>query len=189
MSKEGWIGVDLDGTLAEYTGWNKDRSIGKPIPSMVARVQMWLKEERHVRIFTARANDKENIPIIQGWLLEHIGEILAITATKDKRMIELWEDVDLRQCVKNNGSLGDYISILGRLGRDFAAQVSPKGMIISRPYHHLNLVDVYAKYKIDDTRLLVAVFRSSYETDRAIIKYILEKLYAEAGHEVLVTVE
>lgn len=189
MSKEGWIGVDLDGTLAEYAGWNKDRSIGMPIPSMVSRVRGWLQGGRDVRLFTARANEKENIPIIQAWLLEHIGEVIAITSTKDKSMIEIWDDVETHQCVKNQGSLGDYIALLGRLGRGFADHVIPKLTPISPPYYYLNLADVYAKYMIDDTRLMVAVFRCPDNSDGAIIKHVLETLYAEAGHEVLVVVE
>ena len=37
MSLSGWIGVDLDGTLAEYHGWNGG-AIGEPVPAMLARV-------------------------------------------------------------------------------------------------------------------------------------------------------
>ena len=35
----GWIGVDLDGTLAEYHGWKGSEHIGPPIPLMVERVK------------------------------------------------------------------------------------------------------------------------------------------------------
>ena len=51
---EGWIGIDLDGTLAEYDGWKGVEHIGKPIPSMVERVKAWIIEGKDVRIFTAR---------------------------------------------------------------------------------------------------------------------------------------
>ena len=50
----GWIGVDLDGTLATHDGKRSQR-IGAPIPAMVERVKMWLREGREVRIVTARA--------------------------------------------------------------------------------------------------------------------------------------
>ncbi len=50
----GWIGVDLDGTLAHYDGWAGPESIGEPIPLMMARVREWLALGREVRIFTAR---------------------------------------------------------------------------------------------------------------------------------------
>lgn len=55
MSHRGWIGVDLDGTLAHYDGWKGPAVIGEPIPSMVERVKRWLAEGHEVRVFTARA--------------------------------------------------------------------------------------------------------------------------------------
>lgn len=51
----GYIGVDLDGTLAEYHGWGDD-SIGAPVPKMLARVKKWLAEGQEVRIVTARVS-------------------------------------------------------------------------------------------------------------------------------------
>ena len=51
---DGWIGVDLDGTLAEYDKWVSPTHIGKPILRMVKRVQKWLAEGRQVKIMTAR---------------------------------------------------------------------------------------------------------------------------------------
>ena len=53
MSQSGWIGVDLDGTLAKYGSWNGGQ-IGDPIPLMVERVKQWIAEGVEVRIFTAR---------------------------------------------------------------------------------------------------------------------------------------
>ena len=38
----GWIGVDLDGTLAIYTGWKGCDHVGEPIPPMVERVKAGL---------------------------------------------------------------------------------------------------------------------------------------------------
>jgi hypothetical protein len=35
---DGWIGVDLDATLAKYDGWKSADHIGEPIPAMVDRV-------------------------------------------------------------------------------------------------------------------------------------------------------
>jgi hypothetical protein len=51
---DGWIGVDFDGTLAVYDGWNGADHCGEPIGEMVFRVKKWLSEGRDVRIFTAR---------------------------------------------------------------------------------------------------------------------------------------
>jgi hypothetical protein len=50
----GWIGVDLDGTLAQYGKWAGIYYIGKPIPLMMARVKKWLAQGKDIRIFTAR---------------------------------------------------------------------------------------------------------------------------------------
>ena len=45
----GWIGVDLDGTLAYYDYWRGPEHIGEPIPAMLERVQRWLAEGKDVR--------------------------------------------------------------------------------------------------------------------------------------------
>jgi len=99
MRIESWIGVDLDGTLAEYHGWKGIEHIGKPIEAMVARVQMWLQDGMDVKIFTARvcqAQDgktvEEIVTIIQDWCEEHIGFRLEVTNVKDFGMIDLWDD-------------------------------------------------------------------------------------------------
>ncbi len=52
----GWIGVDLDGTLAQYDGWKGPDNIGDPIPLMVGRVKEWLEAGHEVRVFTARVS-------------------------------------------------------------------------------------------------------------------------------------
>jgi Cys-tRNA synthase (O-phospho-L-seryl-tRNA:Cys-tRNA synthase) len=95
----GWIGVDLDGTLAMHHG-KQSKRIGEPIPAMVERVKMWLKEGHEVRIVTARASrisfhifpNRDEKTQIERWCLEHIGEVLQIQAHKDYFMIELWDD-------------------------------------------------------------------------------------------------
>lgn len=93
----GWIGVDLDGTLAHYSGW-KDGQIGEPIPAMLNRVKGWLASGLEVRIFTARvgwadaAVVAEQTELIENWCEKHLGQKLKVTATKDFEMIELWDD-------------------------------------------------------------------------------------------------
>ena len=98
---KGWIGVDLDGTLATYGGWKPDGGVGDPVPAMVSRVRQWLQEGRDVRIMTARVcpNDLTGPdgplaqrPIIEAWCLANLGKVLPITATKDYQMVELWDD-------------------------------------------------------------------------------------------------
>lgn len=106
---KGWIGVDLDGTLAHYEGWVNECHIGTPIPIMVDRVKTWLAEGREVKIFTARVWDdngnRDVSPIrerIQAWCLMHIGRELEVTCQKDYGMIELWDDRAVR-VVANTG--------------------------------------------------------------------------------------
>lgn len=116
----GWIGVDLDGTLAEFHGWKNLNEIGTPVPAMVERVKKWLAEGKTVKIFTARVAisgawppesrrfvaDQEfaerQLHIIQDWCEKHIGQRLAVTATKDFAMIELWDDRCV-QVIRNKG--------------------------------------------------------------------------------------
>jgi hypothetical protein len=100
----GWIAVDLDGTLAHYEGWKGETHIGAPIPKMVARVKAWLAEGKEVKIFTARAYCPDDatmevkearsvgITCIKDWCEEHIGQRLEVTNIKDYAMIELWDD-------------------------------------------------------------------------------------------------
>lgn len=110
--KFGWIGVDLDGTLAEYHGWDGG-NIGKPIPEMVERVKGWLAEGIEVRIVTARVapgpdvngdlfERNEQHGKIGEWCEQHIGVTLPVTCVKDFAMIELWDDRAVR-VEKNTG--------------------------------------------------------------------------------------
>jgi hypothetical protein len=89
---KGWIGVDLDGTLAHYEGWVGPEHIGEPIPMMMQRVKRWLREGREVKIFTARVSEPESRPHIEAWLERHGIGGLEITNVKDLHMDELWDD-------------------------------------------------------------------------------------------------
>lgn len=103
---DGWIGVDLDGTLATYSGWSEE--VGEPIPAMVQRVKRWLREGKDIRILTARGamgqGKWDQICKIHDWCLEHIGESLEVTASKDHEMLRLYDD-RVVQVVANEGSL------------------------------------------------------------------------------------
>ena len=107
--KKGWYGVDLDGTLAYYAGWNPQ--IGKPIPKMLKRVKKWLAEGKEVRIFTARISrfpgtTDEHVEntrkMIEEWCITHLGQKLQVTNVKEHDLIELWDDRAV-QVVKNTG--------------------------------------------------------------------------------------
>jgi len=98
----GWIGVDLDGTLAHYDGYKGPDIIGDPIPEMVYRVKHWISSGWEVRIFTARASTKTPPGLewqtevakkaIAEWSLAVFGKVLSITCEKDYMMRELWDD-------------------------------------------------------------------------------------------------
>jgi hypothetical protein len=130
MASNGWIAVDLDGTLAQYNGWVSEEHIGNPVPAMLTRVKEWLAAGRDVRIFTARVDGGEvaiamgnedgqrfrDVQRVKGfierWCLEHIGQVLPITNRKDYGMIELWDDRCV-QVVPNTGeAFADRIAAL-----------------------------------------------------------------------------
>ena len=100
-----WIGVDLDGTLAEWDGWKGHQHIGKPIPLMVERVKRWLSMDIEVRVFTARASIAEHVPPVQKWLEENGLPGLAVTNQKDYKMLQLWDD----RCVQVIPSTGELV--------------------------------------------------------------------------------
>jgi hypothetical protein len=126
MIGNGWIGVDLDGTLAKYDGWVNMFHIGEPIQLMLERVKKWLAEGREVRIFTARIDgggaaskmgvdpevvkkyeDIEAITkIVQDWTEKHLGVRLEVTNKKDYGMVELWDDRCV-QVIPNTGMRAD----------------------------------------------------------------------------------
>ncbi len=111
MQAGGWIGVDLDATLAQYDDWFGPYHIGAPIEKMAARVRGWLKAGIEVRIFTARASDPDPAVVfaIQNWTEKHFGKRLAVTCQKDFNMIQLWDDRAV-QVVPNTGERADGAS-------------------------------------------------------------------------------
>lgn len=139
MSKSGWYGVDLDGTLARYDGWTGGQ-IGEPIPLMLDRVKAWLAEGVEVRIVTARiactglhvpgstldgpdfAGEQQSL--IEQWCLKHIGQKLRVTAFKDFAMVELWDDRAIQVDMNTGRRIGEMTAtenvikcIEGILGR------------------------------------------------------------------------
>jgi len=103
----GWIGVDLDGTLAYHSDVSSIDEIGRPIIPMLNRVKQWLAEGIEVRIVTARAATPEPylgpmVKQIEDWCETHIGVVLPVTCKKDYQMIQLWDDRAV-QVVRNTG--------------------------------------------------------------------------------------
>ncbi len=91
-----WIGVDLDGTLAEYHGWSSN--IGRPIAPMVERVKGWLAQGEIVKILTARgtggdaAHQAAQHAKIRAWCFTYLGQELEVTDRKDIHMKALYDD-------------------------------------------------------------------------------------------------
>lgn len=103
----GWIGVDLDGTLAHYQSWAANGvNIGEPVPAMAERVRGWIARGQEVRIFTARACVPEQIPPVEDWAEKHFGVRLPVTNVKDFAMIELYDDRAI-QIIINTGRRAD----------------------------------------------------------------------------------
>jgi hypothetical protein len=107
MSK-GWIGIDLDGTLAFYDRW-RGPQIGDPIPKMVDFVKGLLAQGDDVKIMTARVCSKHPFAVrlqarlaIEVWCEEHLGRILPVTSEKDQQMVCLYDDRCV-QVVPNSG--------------------------------------------------------------------------------------
>lgn len=106
-----WIGVDLDGTLAVYTGWQGPLHIGRPVERMVAHVKRWLENGNEVRIFTARVAEenplalREILETIDLWCIKHIGRALPVTCKKDYGMVELYDD----RCVQVIPNTGNFV--------------------------------------------------------------------------------
>ena len=111
MSSNGWIGVDLDGTLAHYESFG-DGGIGAPIKPMIRRIKHYLKKGRDVRILTARvAEGGENssdgmaqLVLIARFCIEQFGQALPITCSKDRHMYMLIDDRAM-QVIPNKGIL------------------------------------------------------------------------------------
>lgn len=97
-----WIGVDLDGTLAQHDGDVGGDHIGEPIPLMMTFVKHLLQEGKRVKIFTARASAPEKIPAVKEWIEKHGLGDLEITNEKDQYMIKLYDD-RAAKVIRNTG--------------------------------------------------------------------------------------
>jgi hypothetical protein len=125
--RNGWIGVDLDRTLAVYHH-GMYPEIGEPVPEMLERVKRWLSEGWQVRIVTARVDDvvdqnherndfgmestcdedKAQRAKIEKWCLEHIGQKLMVTNRKDYRMICLYDDRAVTVSANTGGVYAEF---------------------------------------------------------------------------------
>lgn len=114
------IAVDLDGTLAEYHGWQGVEHIGKPVPAMVEKVKKAHAEGKEIYIFTARVSDpvdaEEAYKAIKYWADLHNVPHVGITATKHKFFKEFWDDRAVQVMPNTGGFLGEVPAVgLGNL--------------------------------------------------------------------------
>ncbi len=137
-----WIGVDFDGTLAEYGGWDGATKCGKPIPKMVARVRRWLRDDKKVKIFTARADDEESVKAIKKWLKENDLPDLEITNLKDQYMVKLWDDKAVA-VEKNTGEVKE-----SEQPSDYE-EWEPSQMALVSMHHHLLQMYRYGRHILD----------------------------------------
>lgn len=90
---KGWVGFDLDGTLAVYDRWHGIDHIGQPVPAMCNYVRALLKAGVEVRIVTARCDEGEDaINTVKDWCFKQFGQRLEVTAHKDMSMVALFDD-------------------------------------------------------------------------------------------------
>ena len=125
---EGWIGFDLDGTLAKYDGWKGFDHIGEPVKPMVALVKKLHAEGRRVKVLTARVAPHKledgttgeayiTVPgedggstrqyarqYVADWCHFNLGFVPEITHEKDHLMLDLYDD-RCHQVVPNTGEI------------------------------------------------------------------------------------
>jgi hypothetical protein len=104
----GWVGADLDGTLALYDHWRGENHIGDPVPLMLQRIKDHIANGDTIKIFTARVcNGQRQIEIIQDWCEKWGLPRLEVTNVKDFSMYFLYDD----RCVQVQENTG---ILLGR---------------------------------------------------------------------------
>ena len=118
----GWVGFDLDGTLATYEGWKGWDHIGAPIQKTVDLAKSIMDKGVEVRILTARASvvsrSLNNLTfeqvekVIQDWTEEHLGVRLKVVTEKDALMYFFVDDSAV-QVEKNTGNIIGKLLPLG----------------------------------------------------------------------------
>lgn len=137
----GWIGVDLDGTLAKYDTWQGELTIGDPVNEMVQRIHKWISKGFQVKIVTARvassvpvARREKIINAIDRWCEVNLGYTLPVVAEKDFAMLQLWDD----RCVQVVPNTGDTLQ------SKLAAAASDAVVKTLQPYRQILAPDIIA---------------------------------------------
>lgn len=102
-SEPGWVGFDLDGTLAATT----DKEIGPLVPAMAAILREHFRAGVDCRIFTARAQWHSEQLKVQAWLQQHGLPVLRITNVKDDKCFQIWDD----RAVSVGKNTGEVLSV------------------------------------------------------------------------------
>ena len=110
----GWVGFDLDGTIAQYTEFKGWQHIGDPVPGFIYLIKKLRAAGITCKIFTARCSAESRAidgltfeqveKVIQDWTEKYIGERLPVTAEKGCSMIFFFDDSAV-QVDKNTGNL------------------------------------------------------------------------------------
>lgn len=103
-AKKGWIGIDLDGTLARVDAFSDISKIGDPIPKMVDLAARFARDGVVVKIFTARASNPKQVAMIHRWLKDIGLPEFEVTNVKDFEMIRLYDDRAV-QVLANTGEI------------------------------------------------------------------------------------
>lgn len=111
IEETGWVGFDLDKTIAYYDSEKAfdPLYIGPPIPDMIKLIHEYLEAGRDVRIFTARVAEpnpqiNEIRQTIVDWCKKYIGKELPITNEKDPSMWRVYDDL-AKEVIPNTGKL------------------------------------------------------------------------------------
>ncbi|WP_309385933.1 hypothetical protein [Cerasicoccus frondis] len=100
---QSWLGVGLDGVLAERSEAGLAGEIGPVIPDMKARVKDWVKYKRiKVKVLTPRAYNEEGAAQVRAWLDANGLDYVECTHAKDLHMVEFWDDRAV-QVISNMG--------------------------------------------------------------------------------------
>lgn len=133
LKAEGWVGFDLDGTLAHYTPDNFDPLlIGPPVEAMLKTLKWHLDQGDPCFISTARVShphdSKEKVEqirqAIRDWTEAHCGEALEC---RDKDyLMKLGYDDRIRQVIPNTGiTMGQLVAMLRRRLQQLDADFTP----------------------------------------------------------------
>jgi hypothetical protein len=102
---DGWVGIDLDGTLAK--GYSED--IGEPVPEIVELAKELIANGVEVRIFTARASGgKWRILEVKEWCKKHLGETPEVTNVKDWDCMLILDDRAISVATDEGGFRNEY---------------------------------------------------------------------------------